>query len=142
MTPPIRRKSLTERRREDLQRIDQMSVKVTRVSGRVLLIGSGEATVDIPFPVYFVERPIFGFGGEMDDNFRVEALSFPTISAIVVDWVRVKAIENVTPGYYESATVAAVTTGQSDQQIWLHYSFEAQAIRNPITTATTLEDTL
>jgi hypothetical protein len=133
MSPPIRRKPQTEQRREDLVRIDQMSVKVTRVCGRVLIVGSGEVTVQLP---------IFTFGGELDEGFSPTEQDFPTISAVVVGWTRVKAIENVTPGYYKSANVAVVSTGPDDHQIWLHYSFEAKAMRNPITSDQSLEDPL
>ena len=131
-----------EARRETVKRIDAMTVKVTRVSGRVLVIGTGEVTVDVPFPVNFIERPVFNFGGELDENHRATAGKYPTISAVVTTWTKVKEVVGSTDGYYTGASVAVVTSGQTGQQLWLHYSFEAKAVSNPLNSLENTNDTI
>lgn len=131
-----------ENRRETVRRIDAMTVKVTRVSGRVLVVGTGEVAVDIPFPVNFAERPIFNFGGELNDNHHATAGEYPTVSAVVVGWSIQKEIEGATEGYFTGATLAAVTTGQTGQQMWIHYSFEGKAIRNPLNNIEGVDDAI
>lgn len=134
---PFRRRGIAEVRRQDLSRIDQMVVKVTRVTGYVLIqhdidVTAAESSVFLPFPVMFTERPVFTFGSELDENHRPLAGSYPTLSATVVDWQAVGVVEGLTDGRFNGATVTVVSTGQSGQHIWLHYSFEGKAIRNPL----------
>lgn len=114
-----------------------MTVKVTRVTGYVLLsheadVAAAEASVDLPFPVLFTEKPVFTYGAELDDNHRPLAGSYPTLAAVVARWDTIGRIQGVTDGRFKGATVVTVTTGQAGQHIWLHYSFEGKAIRNPL----------
>lgn len=141
-TPYRRPKPIAEQRRENIRRIDAMTVKVTKIYGRILVVNSGEASVFIPFPVEFCERPNFNYGGELDENHRPLAGSFPTISAVVIDWQRKGMIPETFDGYFTGATVAVVTTGQDTQHMWLHYSFEAKAFRNPVNTADTVDEAI
>lgn len=138
---PFRHRGILEKRREDVRRVDAMTVKVTRVEGRVLIKNAGEARVEVPFSVVFCERPFFNFGGEMDTNFRVTAGSYPTVSAVVEEWT-VVGESDAAEGRYNGCTLAVVTTGQDDQQMWLHYSFEGKAIRNPLNGIDSVDDTL
>lgn len=138
---PLRRQGILEKRREDVRRIDSMTVKVTRVSGRVLVVGAGEASVDIEFPIVFCEMPIFNFGAALADGHSPLAGSFPTISAVVSTWEIEGAGPGVT-GRYTACGLAIVAGGQEDQQMWLHYSFEGKAIRNPLNALDTADDTL
>ncbi len=120
-----------ETRRETVRRIDAMTVKVTRVSGRLLVGGQGEGSVDVPFPVEFVERPIFNFGGELDVNHRATAGRYPSVSAVIVDWVIIGA-NNGTEGHFKGATLAVTSRGTAGQKMWIHYTFEGKALRNPL----------
>lgn len=66
MKASFRQRGIMERRRDDITRIDQMTVKVTEASGYVLLShavdsAAAEASVDIPFPVVFSEKPVFTY---------------------------------------------------------------------------------
>lgn len=125
------RQGRAERARTDRGRIDAMTVKETQVSGRVLVDGAGEAAIDVPFAVVFSERPIFTFGGELDVNHTPEATNFPTVSAVVLSWDKVDDIDNVFDGRYKGARIAVVTTGKVDMKMWVHYSFQGRAMRNP-----------
>lgn len=139
---PFRPRGIVESRSDKIKRIDSMTVKVQKVSGRVLINGSGEVSVFVPFAVNFIERPVFNYGGELDENERATAGRYPTISAVVVNWSKVKEIEGATEGYYIGSDVAVYTTGQTEQRIWLHYSFEGKAIRNPVVDPGDLEEPL
>lgn len=142
---PFRRRGIIEARRDDISRVRQMEVKVTRVTGYVLIshedeVTSAEASVDLPFPVVFTEKPVFTYGSELDANHRPLAGEYPTFSATVVNWDTVGALAGATEGRYTAATVVVVTSGQAGQAIWLHYSFEGKAIRNPLSSLEDLGD--
>ena len=142
---PFRGRGLVEHRRDDLTRINSMTVKPTRVSGYITIahpsdIDSAEASVDLPFPVVFTEKPVFTYGAELGENHRALAGQYPTMSACVVLWDTVGAVEGATEGRYVGCTVATVSTGQAGQIIVLHYSFEGKAIRNPLSGGDELGD--
>lgn len=122
-----------ESRRSDVNRINTHGVKLHQYMVETLITGTGEAVVEIPFPVYFVDRPAFYTGLVLDDNITVVAQSFPTYSATVVRWNRItKQGENV--GYfYKGATVAVRITGSDTQRAFLQTHFHGKAMRNPTT---------
>lgn len=147
MAVPYRHRGIMETRRDDVRRIEGMTVKVTRVTGYVLLVHdaevvTAEATVDLPFPVTFTEKPVFTFGSELADNHRALAGSYPTLSAVVVGWDTVGEVVGATEGRFVGATVVTVSSGQAGQNIWLHYSFEGKAIRNPLNDVGTVDDVI
>lgn len=124
-----------------------MTVKVTRVTGYVLLVheidvASAEASVDIPFPVVFTEKPVFTYGAELATNHRALAGSFPTLNAVVARWTTKGEVVGATEGRFTGANVVTVTSGQGGQNIWLHYSFEGKAIRNPLNDAGSVDDVI
>lgn len=119
-----------EQRRQDLSRVDDFLIKNTAVSGRILVVGAGETVVEVAFPVWFIERPNFTYGGELEEGQSIEAENFPTISGIVETWTMKKA-ERLGGGYYVGARVICVTTGKENQNIYLHWRCEGKAITNP-----------
>lgn len=132
-----------ERRRGDLGRVSDAGVKVHRVSGRVLTTGYGESVLTVPFPVTFTEIPLFTFGAELDAG--SSALSqgeFPTVSAMVIDWVKIERLPFVF--YYRGARLAVVTTGPAlvPASIWIHWSMEGKAFRNPLDYSGTADDVI
>jgi hypothetical protein len=142
-----RHRGIMESRRDDVKRVDAMTVKVTRVSGYVLVVHdtdvtTAEASVDLTFPVVFTEKPVFTFGAELADNHRPLAGSYPTMSAVVSLWETVGEVTGATEGRYVGATVVTVSTGQAAQNIWLHYSFEGKAIRNPLNDVGSIDDVI
>lgn len=138
---PFRHRGAIEKNRDNTTRIDAMTVKVTEFSGRVQILGAGESAVDIQFPVLFSERPVFTYGGELDENHHPVAGSYPTISAIVDTWDQVGKTES-SDGRFKGARVVVVTTGTEGQHMWLHFSFTAKAMRNPLNTLDSVDDTL
>ena len=141
MTTRFRQRGSMEQRRQDVNRVNAMTVQVTRGTCRILVVGAGEVAVDIPFPVVFGELPNFGYGGEMNTNHRVTAGTYPTISAIVTAWETVSD-DPLAHERYVGASIAVVTTGNTDQEVWLHYSFEGKAMRNPLNTIDGSDDTI
>lgn len=119
-----------EQRRQDLARIENFTIKNTAVSGRVLIVGAGEVIVVVNFPIWFTERPVFTFGGELDEGEFVQATIMPTVSAVVQDWIKKKPERN-NGGYYVGANVICVTTGKLDQKVWLHWRAEGKGMSNP-----------
>jgi len=121
-----------ERRRWNVDRIGSLSVRLYRVSGKVLVRGSGEVAVDVTFPVTFIEEPVLSFGAALEANQALEAGNFPTISVVATGWNRREKVVGGEVGfYYDGATLSIVTTGKTDQLIWVHWSAEAKAFRNP-----------
>lgn len=141
MMVPMRRGGLIKAHAEKTERIEAMLVTPSVCHGRVLVLGAGEVAVDIPFAVVFSERPTFTFGGELDVNHHASAGVYPTVSGVVVDWDDRGAREGW-DGRFHGATVAIVTTGQSDQNMWFHYRFEGKALTNPLNEVGTSDDEL
>lgn len=135
-------KGLLQQTRDDHSRVRDMTVKVTRVTSRVLVVGTGEVSIDVKFPVRFGERPIFTFGGELGENQSPTGGIYPTISAVVQSWDKVDEIQPGYGGYYLGATILVVTTGREGQRMWLHWAMEAKALRNPVATIDTTDDTI
>lgn len=122
-----------ERRRSDVTRVNTHGVKLHHYTVETLVNGTGEVFYDVPFPVLFVERPVFSCGLVLDDNQTVETGEYPTYSATVIYWDKLqKQGENV--GYfYKGARVAVVVSGIDDQKAYMHTHFFGKALRNPTT---------
>lgn len=110
-----------------------MEGRVHSVSGSVELSTTGEATVDVNFPVIFVERPNFTFGGGVLPGSVLTDGSFPRINGAVVAWQTQKAndslVENVR---YTGVTLSIVSYGTQDQRFFLDFRFEGVALVNPV----------
>jgi hypothetical protein len=128
----IQRRGISEQRRMDVKRQDDSTPKVTRVSGRVLIQGVGQILTDVNFPVWFSERPIVSFGCELDENFQPVTGSFPTADVCVVNWTKENSSQGF-EGYFRGCQLALTVTGSADQQLWVHWTMEAKALRGPTT---------
>lgn len=123
-----------EERRWDVSRAAQLAPKPTRVSGRVLVVGSGEATVSVKFPVRFLEEPIMNFGWVLGENQSLESGNFPFVSVGAFNWQRTEKMQNANVGYtYHGCSLAIALTGQEEQQVWVHWTATGRAFRNPDT---------
>jgi len=124
-----------EQRRNDLDRLDSFTIKTTRVNGFQLVQKAGEVIVDVSFPVLFTERPAMSFGAHMDDGQVPEALNLPTVSTVVLSWIKAHEDRvgggNGSPGWFSGARLAIVTTGRADHKVWVHWQAEGNAVRNP-----------
>ena len=118
-----------EQRRGDLNRMEGFLVKPTRVTGFELTIGAGEVSIDVKFPVWFVEKPSMSFGGELEEGEFIQDRKFPTVSVVVVRWEKAQAERG--GGWFVGANLAVVTTGKKDHRMWVHWQAEGKAIANP-----------
>jgi hypothetical protein len=118
-----------EQRRVKIETQQSMQIQLNNVSGFIQVNGAGEALQDVNFPVWFVEKPTFTFGGELMDGHSPIKTKFPTISVMVARWNKEK---RGYANYYVGASLAIVTTGDVTQQIIVHWSTVGKAIRNPI----------
>lgn len=121
-----------EQRRTTVGRIDAFTVKHTFVVGRAILLGAGEATIDINFPVWFIEKPVLTVAGDLLDGSFAAADFFPTTSGMVTNWTVERDVPGAFEGYYTAARILVVTSGKLDQISSVNYMFEARAMRNPL----------
>lgn len=132
MSAPFRPLAGTlEQRRVDVERVEGMAGALHSVVGFIEITNAGEVTVDISFPVRFIERPAFTFGAEMQENSQIIAGSFPTVSGVVLRW-NFGIRDESGARYYDGATLIIVNTGTTDQQMIFHYKMEGKALRNPL----------
>jgi hypothetical protein len=92
--------------------------------------GAGEWVIPVAFPIVFVEKPNFGFGGELRENSPIQNGRLPTVSGIVKDWQIVASPDTGRP-QYKGATLLIVVTGVPQQQFTFHYTMEAHGLRAP-----------
>lgn len=130
-----------ERRRREIERVDDMTAKDTTVSGRHLISGLGELLFRADFPVTFAKRPVPSFGGELEEGEILVTGAFPRAEAVVSSWQIKGAIEGAFDGYYVGAWIACTTFGGSSlQKIWLNYSFHGVALRSPVNITEDIDD--
>lgn len=126
-----------EARRGRVERSKSAQGRVHAVDGFVQTLGAGETTVDIEFPVSFIERPCFTFGGELGENEVLEDGNFPTISLVVKNW---KLATRGGADYYVGATLIVVSTGTTTQKMIAHWKMEAVALTNPLLSTGSADD--
>lgn len=129
-----------ERRRSQVEEYGNVAIKYSIVEGTIPLEGTGEAVTTVNFPIQFVEKPIFGFGHELEDNSWPESGTFPTASVTVVSWTVVARDES--RKYFAGAEIALVVTGAEAMKSSVHFQFSGRAFRNPVVDAAGTVDTL
>ncbi len=119
------------------------------IKGRTQLQGSGEATINLTFPVLFIEPPTFTFGAELAIGSVLAPGQFPIISCCISAWgangegpfrpdapselaIAAGAADTSIREYYLGAIVACVATGPSAQNVYIHWTFTGVALTNPI----------
>lgn len=131
-------RAAVESMRFDRDRINDSTIKRTEVEARIKLVGSGEANMEVTFPVVFVERPSFVFGHELEENHSPEATNFPVCSATVLRWILKERPDD--RAYYVGCDVGAVALGKSDMESYVHLVFKGDAIRGPSLQAPSTSD--
>lgn len=101
----------------------------TLVDGTVRVTGSGETTMDVAFPVWFAEMPVFLNGHSLESGHSPEDGNFPVASASVIAWDIRELSEQRT--YYRGATLGIVQLGKEDMVGFLHFMFHGVAFVNP-----------
>lgn len=122
--------SQVEHHRRRSEQIQEFTVKQHRVTHFIDVDGAGEVSVDVNFPVKFIEKPAISSGAaELRDGEVLTAGQFPTANCTVVKWVLDELDE--TRVYYVGAQLGVVTTGPESQKLTVHVSMEGRALRNP-----------
>lgn len=103
------------------------------VSGEFVMTDVGEAMVTIRFPITFTEKPLFSFGGDVQENQPIPAGYMPTISGIVVRYQEER--DGLYRTFWKGADVGVVVTGQPGQMTSFHWHFMGKGIFNPIISA-------
>lgn len=106
--------------------LDEQSVRNGTAAGFVELEGEGESTVEITFPIRFIEKPIFTVGLELAENVWLSFGSFPLWSATIGGWTTVAAeneplIVGALIGVYVNGAARSI----------LHYQFQGRSLTNP-----------
>lgn len=109
--------------------IMDMGVSNQRLSGLFMFQGNGEGRKEVQFPVKFIEKPVFYFGGELGPNQSIVDGYFPTVSVVVGAWQTLKR-PPVTNLYY-GCTLIVVVTGHADQKLVIHWHVEGKALSDP-----------
>jgi len=127
-----------EARRTDINRANDARIKPTHVSGFYEFSFQGPATtqellVEVDFPCWFVDRPAFSYGNELQRDILVDG-SYPQLAATVVSWKRVHEIRPG-GGYWTGATFAVVASGREGDAMILHWQMDAKAMQIPGGTA-------
>lgn len=139
---PYFQQNISERRRRNIDRIDDMTAKDTWVSGRQLVHGTGEVTFEVVFSVTFAKQPFFHADGVLADNMPVVAGVFPGVRACVIGWNIKGRVDGAFDGYYIGATIGVTVYGADEQQLWVDWSFHQVALRNPVHVTEDIDDTL
>jgi hypothetical protein len=107
------------------------------VHGFITLPADGEVVVTVAFPISFMEKPLFTYGLEMDDNTWIAQGSFPIHSATVIAWSTRKPSDST---LWVGASLGIVTVGA--MRSILHYSFEGGTFTSPVGTEPSVSSTL
>jgi hypothetical protein len=126
-----------ESRRAYVETQSQLLVRDGVAQGTVAIEGSGEAVVEITFPIKFIDAPIFNAGLELSGNASLESGKFPVWSATVASWHTETVATNT---LYVGATVGIVTFNAPRSN--LHYSFAGRSYTTPVDSSTAVSQTL
>jgi len=138
--PPRKMRAAIEGMRSEHERIDDATMKRVDVEVRVKLSGSGEANVEVTFPVVFSERPFFTSGHELEENHAPEATNFPAFSATVLRWItKERPDERV---YYVGCDVGVVALGKESMESYAHLLFKGLAFRGPTIQAPSTDESI
>lgn len=135
-TPPPRRPSRAtaapfEQRRGMVDRIQAMQARTTRIHGVVKVRGGGggAATVEVVFPVWFMELPNVTFGWSMEEGQQWDPENPSYFVPGVVRWKIEERPMQVR--YFSGAVLGVVGFGPIEQKALVHWQAEAMALRAP-----------
>jgi hypothetical protein len=125
-----------EHRRGEVERGRAVEGGVFIVEGVIALTGTGEATVDVNFPVRFIEKPVLVGGGGAADNQRIVVGEYPRWNVGVLRWHRVIDEEFPDQPTYKGCTLLIIVEGATqDATTFLseaYWSARGKALNNPI----------
>jgi hypothetical protein len=124
-----------EARRGEVERSRSVAGGIYVVEGIIELWRVGEATVDVRFPVTFVEMPVVIGGGGVSPNQRIVPGEFPTWRVGVREWDIDIPVDTPDSPTYKGCTLVIVVDGaRDDQTIFQSFAFyqaSGRALTNP-----------
>lgn len=134
MTADLRR--ALEQRRGVVERARAVEGDAYFVEQVILLVGVGEATIDVKFPVEFVEKPLLTGGGGAGDNQRIIPGAHPNWRVGVLRWDIVEHPEAPdSPGYRGCTLLINCEGAREDEttfQSEAYWCAQGRALTNPI----------
>lgn len=124
-----------ENRRGTVERARSVEGGMFVVTGLIDLVGVGEATVDVNFPVTFTRKPSLVGSGEVGENEVIVPGAFPEISVGVRRWNRVIRADHPDDPWYDGANLVVVIRGVADDAtfVWAAtWMAIGPALTNPI----------
>lgn len=125
-----------ESRRGTVERSRAMTGGIYVVDGIIELVGVGEVTIDVSFPVTFIEMPIVIGGGGVAENQRIVAGEFPSWRVGVRQWdLRIDPAFPDSPTYRGCNLVIVVDGARDDENTFQSRAFwmaRGRALTNPI----------
>lgn len=119
-------------RNTNVTRINDGLATVTSVDGVFLTDGAGEAVQTVNFPVRFIERPNFVFGGEHHLDTAGVGGELPMMSCVINSWITDPPILTTAQLHFIGANLLVVTSGPPTQRIWIHWRATGRALTNPV----------
>jgi hypothetical protein len=121
---------VTQNARVTQETRSENSAGQTRLSGQLMLSNPGEKSISVTFPFSFADKPLLSFGAEMRDGDEPVNGNFPTVSVVIGGWT---TVDN--PPYsrlYTGCKLLVVTTGPSQQRLFIHWHLDGIAYSNDI----------
>lgn len=120
-------------KRTDVAKAQEVHGGIHQVYGFIETMNHGEATVDVNFPVVFIEKPVFHANGEVGENQSITAGYFPTCNVMVRRWITSTTLED-TPRYHGANLLIVITgdTSLTDYLTIVHWSVTGKALVNPL----------
>lgn len=129
----LRLRRALDEKRSDVAKMGEVQGGVFQVYGSVDLTGIGGTTVEVNFPVTFLEEPNMVFGYRFGTNQAVVDGTFPRLDAAVVRYVEVKANDE-SPRYRGAFIMVYVSAEVAAEQFLTTFNWLAtgRALVNPI----------
>lgn len=127
----------------NLDRINAGLPTDSAVEGTFLVDGPGEALQSVNFPIVFIARPTWTYGGELHIDTVPVAGKYPTISCVINRWITDPiAPTDYSKIYFVGANLLITTTGPPTQRMWVHWRASGRALVNPGPDTTTTTDSV
>ena len=125
-----------ESRRGEVERSRSVAGGMYVIDGIISLTGTGEATVDVKFPVTFIEMPVVVGGGGVAPNQRIVPGEFPSWRVGVREWDIVISDDVPDSPTYRGCTLVVLVDGARDDetsfQSFAFWMARGRALTNPI----------
>lgn len=135
MTASPRIRIAGERRRGNVEGGRRIEGAVYSCAGRIGLVGVGETTEDISFPVTYLNEPTFNYGSALGENQSITAGEIPYAVGMVRRWeVKPRPDDPFNP-LYIGANLIIIVFGPEDATDLVtifHWRMEGPALVNPV----------